>query len=184
MSSKTVSNFASICWTPVVRDCLVACSVDRSQTARVGHHCSRRKPRIGTPPSALRPAGQNKQNRPALRVASPAFSSFLLFRLLPSGGLTYLLLYVAFLVPEKPGSLTAEAHPSNRATMTQLPSGAEGTASGVLIWAFICLFSNLLIIWLLVLSKEKASCKYSPSCQVGRGPDVAALTRSYTVNIC
>ncbi|KAL2293056.1 hypothetical protein FJTKL_08058 [Diaporthe vaccinii] len=41
--------------------------------------------------------------------------------------------------------------------MTQLPSGSEGTAYGVLAWAFTCLFCNLLIIWLLVQSKEKGS---------------------------
>lgn len=45
--------------------------------------------------------------------------------------------------------------------MTQLPPGSEGTAAGVLAWGFICLFSNLLIIWLLVQSKEKGSCKRS-----------------------
>ncbi|KAK2614533.1 hypothetical protein N8I77_001345 [Diaporthe amygdali] len=41
--------------------------------------------------------------------------------------------------------------------MTQLPSGAEGTASGVLTWSFFCFFSNLLLIWLLVQSREKGS---------------------------
>lgn len=66
-------------------------------------------------------------------------------------------------VHEKPGSLTAQGHPSNGPSMTQLPSGSEGTAYGVLAWAFVCFFSNLLIIWLLVLSKEKGSCEYSPS---------------------
>ncbi|POS77079.1 hypothetical protein DHEL01_v204540 [Diaporthe helianthi] len=41
--------------------------------------------------------------------------------------------------------------------MTQLPSGAEGAISGVLVWALICLLANLLILWLLVQSNEKGS---------------------------
>lgn len=104
------------------------------------------------------------QTKEAKEVRSPrGFSgSFFLSPVqLLSGGLTSLSL--VFLVSEEPGSLTAEAHPSNGTSMTQLPSGSEGTAYGVLAWAFICLLSNLLIIWLLVQSKEKGSCEYSPS---------------------
>ncbi|KAG8166458.1 hypothetical protein KVR01_002147 [Diaporthe batatas] len=41
--------------------------------------------------------------------------------------------------------------------MAQLPSGAEGVLSGVLVWAFICLLANLLMLWLLAQGKEKAS---------------------------
>ncbi|KAI7781424.1 hypothetical protein LA080_014740 [Diaporthe eres] len=98
------------------------------------------------------------QTREAKEVRFPrGFSGF--FFLSPvqllSGGLTSLSL--VSLVSEEPGSLTAEAHPSNGTSMTQLPSGSEGTAYGVLAWAFTCLFCNLLIIWLLVQSKEKGS---------------------------
>ncbi|ROW05045.1 hypothetical protein VSDG_00511 [Cytospora chrysosperma] len=41
--------------------------------------------------------------------------------------------------------------------MVQLPAGAQGVADGVLFWSFLCLFCNLLLIWLLWTSKEKGS---------------------------
>lgn len=61
--------------------------------------------------------------------------------------------------------------------MTQLPPGSEGTAYGVLAWAFVCLCCNLLIIWLLVQSKEKASCEHSPP-SLQRAPDCGCADSS------
>lgn len=43
--------------------------------------------------------------------------------------------------------------------MAQLPAGSEGAAAGVLFYALVCLFCNLLLLWLLWTSKEKGSCK-------------------------
>lgn len=49
--------------------------------------------------------------------------------------------------------------PTTPNDMAQLPAGSEGAAAGVLFYALVCLFCNLLLLWLLWTSKEKGSCK-------------------------
>lgn len=45
--------------------------------------------------------------------------------------------------------------------MSQLPAGVEGVAAGVLIWSFVCLTSNVVLLWLLWVCNERRSCQYS-----------------------
>jgi len=42
--------------------------------------------------------------------------------------------------------------------MSQLPEGTLGDAIGVLIFTFICLFANSLLLWLYWISRERLSC--------------------------
>lgn len=56
--------------------------------------------------------------------------------------------------------------------MAQLPSGAAGTAAGVLIWSFTCLIFNAVLLWLLWTTNERRSCKlghtnFRSLCMVG-----------------
>jgi hypothetical protein len=45
--------------------------------------------------------------------------------------------------------------------MSQLPAGTIGDAVGVLIFTFICLFTNILLISLLFISHDRLGCKLS-----------------------
>ena len=43
--------------------------------------------------------------------------------------------------------------------MSQLPPGTLGDAIGVLIYTFVCLIANALLIWLHWVTHQKLSCK-------------------------
>lgn len=45
--------------------------------------------------------------------------------------------------------------------MSQLPDGTLGDAVGVLIFTFICLFTNILLLWLFWISNEQLGCEFS-----------------------
>lgn len=60
--------------------------------------------------------------------------------------------------------------------MGQLPSGAVGTAVGVLIYSIICLAASSMMIWLTWHHRERVSCMcYLPSAGYGPGPVVDVL---------
>jgi hypothetical protein len=44
--------------------------------------------------------------------------------------------------------------------MPQLPEGTLGDAVGVLIFTFICLFTNMLLLWLYWITNERLSCGF------------------------
>ncbi len=44
--------------------------------------------------------------------------------------------------------------------MSQLPEGTLGDAVGVLIFTFICLFTNILLLWLYWRSNERLGCVF------------------------
>lgn len=43
--------------------------------------------------------------------------------------------------------------------MSQLPAGTVGDAVGVLLFTFICLFINILLVWLYYAINEQWHCK-------------------------
>lgn len=45
----------------------------------------------------------------------------------------------------------------------QLPEGTLGDAVGVLIFCFVCLFTNILLLWLFWISNELLGCEFFPT---------------------
>lgn len=44
--------------------------------------------------------------------------------------------------------------------MSQLPEGTLGDAVGVLIFTFVCLITNILLLWLFWINNERFSCAF------------------------